>query len=97
MDEQYCLSISGDWAEKEYPLAGGLTNKLVLGATHFVEPHKTYERNSFIHPKVVITSDGAGLSPVSFHDYPEHETPSKQYNGRITYFGGNCWPSKVIP
>ena len=64
--------------------------KLVLGATHFVEPQKTWERNGFINPKVVMTSDGAGLSPVSFHDYPEYKTSSKPYeNGPIIYFLGN--------
>ena len=29
-----------------------------------------------------------GLSPVSFHDYPEYQTPSKQYrNGPNQFFG----------
>ena len=58
--------------DTEYPLAG-LPNKLVLGATHFLGPrrrHLTVQR----------------LSPVSFHDCPEHKTPSKQYeNGPRLY------------
>ena len=43
------------------------------------------------------TSDGAGLSPVSSHDYPEYKTSSKQYeNGPTTYFWSNYRPSKAI-
>ena len=39
-----------------------------------------------------------GLSPVSFHDYPEYKTPSEQYeNGPNTYFWGNYRPSKAVP
>ena len=45
-----------------------------------------------------MASDGAGLSFVSFHDYPKYNTPSKQYeNGPIIYFWGNYRPSKAIP
>ena len=35
-----------------------------------------------------MTSGKEGLSPLPSHDYPEYETPSKQYeNGPITSFG----------
>ena len=54
--------------------------------THF-EPQKTWEISSFIIPRVVMASNDVGLSPVSFHDYPEYKTLSQQYeNGPITYF-----------
>ena len=57
------------------------------------------KRNSFINPaRAVMTSNDVGISPVSFHDYPEYETPSQQYeNGPITYFWGNYRPSKAVP
>ena len=48
---------------------------LVLGDTLF-KPQKTEEGSSFIIPRVVMASDDVGLSPVSFHDYPEYKTPS---------------------
>ena len=45
-----------------------------------------------------MASNDVGLSPVSFHDYPEYKTSSKQYeNWPITYFWGNYRPSKVEP
>ena len=82
--------------DTEYPLAG-LPIKLVLGATHFPEPRRSRE-GSFLNPRVVIAPDGAGLSPVSFHDYPQYKTPSKQYeNGPIIYSWGNYRPSEIIP
>ena len=50
--------------ETEYPLAG-LPIKLVLGATHFLEPLK-YERSSCIIPRVVMASDRRVLAlPIS--------------------------------
>ena len=45
-----------------------------------------------------MTPNDVGLSPASFHDYPEYKTPSKQYeNGPITYFWGNYRPSMDVP
>ena len=42
---------------------------------------------ALIYPRVVMASEGEGLSPFPSHDYPEYETSSKQYeNGSITYF-----------
>ena len=77
--------------DTEYPVAG-LPINLFIGATHFVEP-QTQARSSFINPRAVMTSDDVGV-----RDYPEHKTPSEQYeNGQITYIGRNYRPSRVIP
>ena len=45
-----------------------------------------------------MTSKDVGLSPVSFHDYPEYKTPAKHYeNGPMIYFWGKYRPSKAVP
>ena len=68
------MIVSWLGGDTEYPLVG-LPIKLVISATHFLEP-QTEERSSFIIPRVVMASDDVELSPVSFHDYPEYKTPS---------------------
>ena len=71
--------------DTEDPLAG-LSTKHVLGVTHFRVAQKL-ERSSFINSRVVMASGWEGFSPFPSYDYPEYETPFKQYeNGPITYF-----------
>ena len=82
--------------DTEYLLAG-LPIILALGDYPLWASEDIGEKQLYV-PTVVMASNDVGLSPVSFHDYPEYKTPSWQYENRpITYFWGNYRPSKAVP
>ena len=99
MDVRFELTTNDPWSCRRRHLWGdrvetqplaGLPIMLVLGDYSLWASEDVEERSSFIIPRVVMASYDVGLSPVSFHDYPEHKTPSQRYENRpMTYFWGN--------
>ena len=73
-----------DWAKTQSIPLAGLPIELVLGATDFLEPRRSREKQLYWSQSRDGIWRWGGLSPVSFHDHPEYKTPPKHYeNGPI--------------